>query len=119
MKYQRTGNVFDVYLSSGLKSETQSKRGQGATRRVTGAGQLPQNWRSFLHDSANKTVLFEYLAEKVVELHTGNRIVITKGPDALTNHPEIRVIGITPCNQEEADTSIFLYISAEIHKTIF
>ena len=87
-KYHRTDIVLDTYQASSLKSETRSKRGQGARRRVTGTGKLPRNWRDFLRHSANKAELFDYLAEKVVEHHSDNRVIVTKGPDALSNHPE-------------------------------
>ena len=106
-KYHRTDIVFDTYQASNLKSETRSKRGQGARRRVTGTGKLPRNWRNFLRHSANKAELFDYLAEKVVEDHSDNRVIVTKGPDALSNHP---VSEISPCSHEEADTRVFLHV---------
>jgi len=62
-KYHRTDIVFDTYQASSLKSETRSKRGHGARRRVTGTGKLPRNWRDFLRHSANKAELFDCLAE--------------------------------------------------------
>ena len=108
-KYHRTDIVFDTYQASSLKSETRSKRGQGARRRVAGTGKVPRNWRNFLRHSANKTELFNYLAEKVVEHHSENRVIITRGPDALSNHPEFSLSEISPCSHEEADTRVFLH----------
>ena len=75
-KYLRTDIVFDAYISGSLKAETRSKRGMGARRRVTASGKIPPIWQSFLRDSRNKTVLFDYLAEKPVELE-GNMVVAT------------------------------------------
>ncbi len=46
-KYHRTDIMFDAYQASSLKSETRSKRGQGARLRVTGTGILLRNWRNF------------------------------------------------------------------------
>jgi len=96
-KYHRTDIVLDTYQASSLKSETRSKRGQGARRRVTGTGKLPRNWCDFLRHSANKAELLDYLAEKVVEHHSDNRFIVTKGPDALSNHPEYSPSEISPC----------------------
>ena len=50
---------------------------------------------------------FDYLAEKVVEDHSDNKVIVTKGPDALSNHP---VSEISPCSHEEADTRVFLHV---------
>ena len=72
-KYHRTDIVFDIYKPSSLKTETRSKRGMGERRRVIGTGKLPKNWRNFLRHSTNKTELFEYLTEKVVEHHYEKR----------------------------------------------
>jgi len=109
-KYHRTDIVFDTYQASSLKSETRSKRGQGARRRVTGTGKLPRNWRDILRHSANKAELFDYLAEKVVEHNSDNRVIVTKGPEALSNHPEYSLSEISPCSHEEADTRVFLHV---------
>ena len=44
---------------------------------MTASGKIPPNRPNFLRDSRNKTVLFTYLAEKLVELE-GNMIVATQ-----------------------------------------
>ena len=106
-KYLRTDIVFDVYRSGSLKAETRSKRGMGARCRVTASGKIPPNWQSFLRDSLNKTELFAYLAEKLVELE-GNMIVATLEESVLSNH-EIEVEHISDCNHEEADTRLFFH----------
>jgi len=76
--YKRTDIVFDVYWSSSLKAETRSKRGIGARRRVTDKGKIPPNWRSFLRDNNNKTELFNFLADKIVEMCTHNTVIVTR-----------------------------------------
>ena len=73
---------------------------------VTGTGKLPRNWHNFLHHSTNKTELFGYMAEH----HTENRVIITRGPNALSKHTEVSLSEISPCNHEEADTRIFLHV---------
>ena len=79
----------------------------GARRRVTVSGKIPPNWQSFLRDSSNKTELFTYLAEKLVELE-GNMIVATLEESFLSNH-DIEVKHISDCNHEEADTRLFVH----------
>ena len=37
-------------------------------------------------------------------------VIITRGPHALSNHAQINLSEISPCNHEEADTRIFLHI---------
>ena len=39
-----------------------------------------------------------------------NRVIITRGPDALSNHTQVNLSEISPCNHEEADTRIFLHV---------
>ena len=90
-RYHRTDIVFDTYKASSLKSETRSKRGLGDRHRVTGTGKLPRNWHNFLRPSANKTELFDYLAENVVEHHYDKRVVITRGPHALISHTQVNL----------------------------
>ena len=70
---------------------------------------MPRNWRNFLRHSTNKSELFNFLADKVVEHNFDNRVIITKGPDAKSNHIDVNLSNISPCNHEEADTRIFLH----------
>lgn len=110
VKYVRMDIVFDVYLPSSLKSEARSKRGQGARRRVTEHGILPRNWHSFLRNNTNKTELFEYLAEKIIDNCKKNTIIVSKGTNAISNHQQMNICDISPCSHEEADTRIFLHV---------
>ena len=105
-KYLRTDIVFNVYRSGSSKTETRSKRGMGARRRMAASGKIPPNWQSFLCDSRNKTELFAHLAEKFVELE-GNMMVATLEESVLSNHA-IEVEHISDCNHEVVDTRLFV-----------
>lgn len=107
-KYQRTDIVFDIYRTGSLKAETRSRRGFGARRRVTDKGKIPQNWQSFLRDNTNKTELFSFLADKIVELCSTNIVIVTRLEGVVCNRP-ISTEGLAPCNHEEADTRIFVH----------
>ena len=69
---------------------------------------MPRNWRNFLRHSENKTELFEFLADKVVEHQTENKVIIKKGSKVISYQIKINLEDISPCNHEEADTRIFL-----------
>lgn len=107
-RYQRTDIVFDVYKADSLKAETRSRRGYGARRRVTDKGNIPQNWQSFLRDNTNKTELFSFLADKIVELCRTNTVIVTRLDGVVYNKP-INTQGLMPCNHEEADTRMFVH----------
>ena len=76
--FNRTDIVIDVYLPTRLKAETRTKRGQGGRLRVTETGKIPPNWHSFLRDDDNKTKLFNFLADKIVENCTENTVLVTQ-----------------------------------------
>ena len=63
-----------------------SKRGQGARRRVTDKGKLPPVWRSFLRDNENRTDLFNFLADKIVERCQGIVVIVTREEGAVSNN---------------------------------
>lgn len=107
-KYKRTDIVFDVYLSSSLKSETRLKRGTGARRRVTGTNKTPRNWKNFMREAENKTELFHFLADKIADMDTVNSVVVTKEELALSKHV-LSLDDISPCSHEEADTRMFVH----------
>jgi len=115
-KHHRIDIVFKIYMSSSLTAEIRSKRGVGDRRRVTGIGKLPRNWKNFLCDSTNKTELFEFLADKVVEQRYEKTVVVTKGSGALSNNIMTDLKELSPCNQEEADTRLFLHVKYALKK---
>jgi hypothetical protein len=105
-KYNRTNIVFDVYLACSLKAETRSKRATGSRRRVTGSTKIPPNWKSFMRDSTNKTELFNYLAEQIVNMGSNFLIVATKD-EGVTCNQDRSFENLIPCNHAEADTRLF------------
>ena len=76
---------------------------------MTETGKIPPNWHSFLRDDDNKTELFNFLADKIVENCTENTVLVTQKEDVLCNL-QFNVEGLMPCNHEEADTRIFLHV---------
>ena len=113
----RVDIVFDQYLPESLKETTRQKRGRGVRRRVSGEIKIPNNWQAFLRIDENKTELFHFLAEFVVRQPTteGKRIYVTDGQDVLTNPSHLDTTSLAPCNQEEADSRIFLHVADAVN----
>ena len=107
-KYTSSHLVFDVYNTSSLKAEARLQRGQGGRRKVTDKNTIPSNWRNFLRHDANKTELFQFLADKVAQMSATNVVIATKGSAVLSTH-EASLQGLEKCSHEEADTRIFLH----------
>ena len=57
----------------------------------------------FLGDNDNKTDLFNFLADKIVERCQGTVVIVTRKEGAVSNQL-ISLEGIAPCNHEEADS---------------
>lgn len=102
--------VWDIYKPDSLKSSTRESRGFGKRKRVTPVTAIPQNWSSFLRVDANKTELFNYLAQCVMTVETEKSIITTQGPIALSNQP-MDLTGISPCSHEEADTRMMVHLA--------
>ncbi|KAJ8358245.1 hypothetical protein AAFF_G00020150 [Aldrovandia affinis] len=83
-------------------------RTRGETRRVTGKGKIPSNWRNFLRENDNKAELFNFLADKIARVATPNVVIVTKEEDAVSNRT-INLAGVAPYSHEEADTRIFVH----------
>ena len=107
----RVDIIFDRYLPKSLKSETRLQRGKGV--RISAKEDTPfwKNWNEFLRDDTNKTELFQLLAKTIpTNRANDNMIVATYNENVLVNRSqEINVEFVSPCNQEEADTRIFLH----------
>ena len=87
---------------------------------MTDKGKIPQNWRSFLRDNSIKTVLLNFLADKIVKMCPNNTVIVTQEEGVVCNQ-SISLEGLTHCNHEEADTRIFLHskhAAANGNKTI-
>ncbi|KAK6169757.1 hypothetical protein SNE40_020746 [Patella caerulea] len=104
--------VWDRYMTNSLKDTARSKRGQGVRRRVVGTASLPTNWQSFLHVNTNKEELFKFLSQVLVQEYVqenGKELYVTE-IDHVQSIPEKEdLLGISPCNHEEADTRILLH----------
>ena len=119
--YKRTDIVFDVYWQSSLKFEARSKRGKAIRRRVVGTGKTPSNWQSFQCDANNKKEQFHLIADKIGGIKTANKVIVTKGDHAVSNHTA-NLDGVAPCSHEDADTRIFLHAQDAVnegHKSVW
>ena len=101
--------VWDVYRADSLKSCMRDSRGQGKRKRVTPETVIPQNWSSFLRVDANKTELFNYLAQCVIAIETDKLIVTTRGSIVLSNHA-FDQSSLSLCTHEEADTRMMVHL---------
>ena len=110
-KVQRLDVVNDVYKEDSLKSHVRGLRGTGGRiHKVDNSTKLPRDWKAFLRNDTNKTLLISYLAQEVTSqmkneqktmvFTTGERVLSVPDRDSSTLHP---------CNQEEADSRIFLH----------
>ena len=99
--------VNDVYQDDSLKSHERGLRGDGVRiNKVKSNTKLPTNWNSFL----------EYLAEEVVSQmkDDGNIILFTTG-DQVRSVPDGSYSTLQPCNQEKADTWMFIHIDDAVN----
>jgi hypothetical protein len=64
---QRVDLVWDRYLTTSLKKNTQEMRGSGVRRRVCRNSLIPVNWKLFLRSDENKTELFTFLRKAFLQ----------------------------------------------------
>ena len=101
--------VFDRYFQSSLKEETRKNRGSGSRFLFRGETTLPKFMGdNFLKNSENKNDLNEFLAQRFIELHQGNKILIVSFKDTVLYKPSTHAINlpdtsISECQSEEAD----------------
>ena len=108
-KTDRIDVVFDVYLPNSLKASTRDKRGTGARTRVTPTTKIPTNWQEFMRVDENKTELFHFLADCLMETNFPNKLLLTTRDDKVLSRPDVNIDLISPCSQEEADTRLVLH----------
>ena len=102
--------VWDVYLPDSLKTCTRQKRGHGQRRMVSASAPIPSNWKGFLRNNSNKEDLFSFLAEELKRTDIPGKILIsTNKTSAVCSSPETDLSIISGCQQEEADTRMFLH----------
>ena len=113
--FDRVDIVFDQYFDLSIKSMTRGNRGaEQAGYCVLDNTPLPTNWDEFLKNIENKKELNQFLAMRLVEsvkirpekvfIATCNESVLMSSGCALN------VDSLQPCNQEEADTRMFLHV---------
>ena len=122
-KFDRVDMVFDRNFEF-TKSVTRTKRSgdQGTRYRVVGNTPLPGNWTTFLKSVENKRELNEFLAKRIVEtvlVGAGKIFIATCNENVLVvPNGGINVDSLQPCNQEEADTRMFLHaVHASSHRS--
>ena len=104
-KFHRIDVVCDQYFKDSLKEQTRKNRGIGTRHAIADDAPIPYNFKeSFLHNSENKNDLNEYLAQKMVSLHTGRKLLIVTFKNGIVTSSEIdRDRSISFCTSEEAD----------------
>jgi len=121
LSIERIDIVWDTYREDSLKASCREQRGTGSRRRVLDSVALPQNWQQFLRVNENKTELFNFLATAISQLSQSRLVVSTNGTEVVSNFSQFDSTSLSPCNQEEADTRIFLHVADQIrcgHKEV-
>ncbi|KAK3910810.1 putative 1-aminocyclopropane-1-carboxylate oxidase [Frankliniella fusca] len=104
--------VFDRYKDDSLKNCTRDKRGEGTKVKISLTAKVPKGWEKFLRNSANKTALFNLLAESISDLATnGKQLYATKEEEVVSAPPHLENSSLSPCNHEEADTRLFVHVA--------
>ena len=106
---RRIDVVFDRYFPDSLKSDTREKRGTGARIAVKATTPICKNWRQFLRVSENKEELFSLLAKKLEDSSATGKIIVVTSAEDIRCSSIINTEFLSPSNQEEADTRIFLH----------
>ena len=109
-KFERTDIVFDVYKKVSLKSTTRKKRGKGNRRKVETNSQPPQNWSAFLRIDENKSELFRFLSNAVIDAYIHEKQVLCAFEQSVLSSQNHDISYISPCSHEEADTGVYLHI---------
>ena len=75
--YQRIDVVCDRYFQDSLKEQPRRLRGVGTMFEFSDDTPFPANFSDdFLHNSQNKNMLNEYLAVKMILLHSGDKVLM-------------------------------------------
>ena len=68
-----------------------------------------------MREDTNKTELFQFLADVIVEHCTGNIVFVTRAENVVCNL-RVDLNNLAPCNHEEADTRIFVHVRHSVEK---
>ena len=73
--------VWDIYTADSLKANKRAKCGKEVCRCVVAEAAIPRNWQNFLRVDTNKTQLFKFLSEAVLQWFNlkDKQLVITDG----------------------------------------
>ena len=69
-----------------------------------------KNFTKLLKVGENKTALFNLIAAPISNLQSSQLLVSTKEDNIVSNLEFTSNSSLQPCNQEEADTSMFLHV---------
>ena len=113
----RVDLVWDKYMEDTLKGTTRAKRGKGMRRRVVAGALLPSNWMDFLRVDGNKTDLFKFLSNALLDSFSvkEKQLVVTDGELVLSKPPLQDLDSLSPCSHEEADTRMLLHANHAAH----
>ena len=106
----RVDIVFDVYRDLSLKQETRERRGTDGMR-ISLRKETPiqhKIFRKVITVGENKTALFNMIADAIALIQCETIIVSTRQSSVVSNIP-LNYSRLQPCNQEEADTRLFLH----------
>ena len=99
--YRRCNIVADRYFQESLKNNLRSSRGIGPSMTFT---KLPSDFRDFLANSENKSILNEFLAKIFIEDVGNQTLVVTYKDNVLSNNNTLVMDeDIAICLTEEAD----------------
>ena len=109
--YERIDVICDRYFEGSLKTLTRKGCGSGGTLNFDGSSVFPSDFKdNFMNNSSNKDRLYHFLADRLVELHSGSvnvTLVVTKGDGILTNSQAIKDdASISSCSPEEDDQKL-------------
>ena len=115
--YDRVDLVFDRYFEDSLKEGTRNERGTGSMFVFEGDNTpIPNNMeQTFMKKSKKKNELNEYLARKLIEIHSGTQVLIATWKDTVlcsfdAEPLEHSIVSITKCQLEEADPRIVRHL---------
>jgi len=107
---KRIDIVFDCYRANSLKADTRESRGSGQKIVVQMDTKFPRKFKEFLTVNENKEQLFHLLADRIVQRHRPEKVVICTFDDMVKSScSEIDIRSISTCTIEEADGRLLLH----------
>ena len=114
----RVDAIWDTYQEASLKSQTLAKRGDISSRRTRVSAKIVKvpipkgfEWQKFLKGNQNKDELFQLIGQ---ELQRGTvestYHLLTAKADIVLSNKATDITTLSPCQQEEADTSMMLHL---------